>query len=202
MRQPVPTISNPNFANPNTISAPPEADQAMEEIVSDVVSKSVAQAAAADRVRCLAAIRDFAERFQSAKDQVLSLLPLEKIADFASIDGIDGLRRAELLKLEAACAATVDQLEARADELERDRVANMTEVEKLWSVVRVQQSLINGLLHRVTKLDGGPASNVPAAADLARLSRASTPQMLMPARGAATVEAFGGARQSGVRRIG
>jgi hypothetical protein len=194
MKTPVPTLSNPNFAEPNKMAAG-RAPQSSNGIVAAVVAESAAN----ERIRRMGAIRMLEHRYAAVKEQILQLCPAENIPAFGGIDDIDGLKPSDLKELESASGAMVAQIEARAQEIERERAENMTEVVRLWSAINALTTQCNAMAHRLAKLEGGGQLSPTAQAAIAK---AAVPQLLQPKRGSATAEAFGGPRESGVRRIG
>jgi hypothetical protein len=186
-RQNVPTLQNPNWGSIN-INQPESADAS--------ISKLVAENAERIRRECITRLSGLPARFLVARRLVLSLRPMEPIPDFKSIDGIEHLDRDELERREAEYEAAVEQLEARAVELEADREANLTEMQQL-------RVAIDRLTDRIARLENGRATEPVHVSRSNNLPRSDVPQLLAPNKTLATAAHFGGApANSGTRRIG
>jgi hypothetical protein len=162
----IPTLKNPNFDSRNVASS---------ESVETFMNRAVAQSAAEACQACVARIGDLGKRHQAAKDFIARLKPTEKVAEFGAIPSAEVLSRKELEALETDRQAFVEKLEARAEQLERERVANLPEIEKLRLELRAELNVLAGRLARLER--GETAALAPS---LAPRSRADIPQILIP----------------------
>lgn len=200
MRQPVPTLSNPNFANRDRLPPPPSPPQSLDRILSDVISDAVASGAAAQQRRTIEAIGSLLERCTDLKHEILAQKSSEMIAPFPSINGLADLPAGELAALESEFASLADRLEERARAIGRERIENMTEVERLSGVVAQQGEMIQALGQRIAMLEMAGGVRVESETVPGR-RRADAPQLLTPPHGT-TAAASGSGSKSGVRRIG
>jgi hypothetical protein len=115
-------------------------------LTGDVVDQVLEQALQASR----APLEALAVRYETACATIRRAKPTEKIPAFVPI-GSDGKGFKEIEAIERAATTLVERLEIRAAELERERIANLPEVE---ARVEDLEGWVRALLNRVAVLEG------------------------------------------------
>jgi hypothetical protein len=156
------------------------------------------------RKDCVVRLSGLLKRYTAAREFVANLKPGEKIADFGPIPAAEDANLKELEALETDREALVEKLEARAEELERERQANMTEIDKLRAELNLQAGRIARLERLVAGTTVAPTTPAPQA-------RAEIPQILVARQSGPRGAGLGGVSTSfgaplssdgGVRRLG
>ena len=192
----VPRLSNPNFGSINIRPEGAGGDAGGARIVAE--NQLARWHVVVDQIRYLK------PRYEAARDAILALKPREAIPVFGRAPDVD----ADVISLDTAFQAN-DQLvlglEARAEELERERVADLPEAQRLRIEVDELKGLVRAVMVRLSILEGQSptqeGSPVPA-------SKASAP-LLVPYGGApglggvsASFAAAPSVDGGGVRRLG
>ncbi|RXH32003.1 hypothetical protein XH94_32590 [Bradyrhizobium zhanjiangense] len=168
MNRDVPRLSNPNFGS---INIRPEGAGGDTGFTRNVAENQLARWQVV-----VNQIRDLTPRYEAAREKILALKPKETVAPLGRAPNVD----ASTLVLETAFNQNEELvlgLEARAEELECERIANMPETEKLRAEVDELKGLVRAMMARISIIEGRspvqPALTAPER-------KASAPMMVPP----------------------
>lgn len=190
----VPRLSNPNFGSVN-IRPGSGSDPNF--------ARNVAENRRAHRRVVLNQMQELTPRYELARQTILALRPKEEVPSFSQAPHPE----ADEIALEIAFNENeklVLALEARAEELERERIANLSETEKLRREVDDLRGLVRAALARISVLEG----RSPQTSVTTREAKASAPMVVpaggMPGLGGVSASFAGSpaAGGGGVRRVG
>ncbi|MBU6463234.1 MAG: hypothetical protein KGL35_21915 [Bradyrhizobium sp.] len=158
---------------PRLNNAPP-VEEAL--LIEHIIEQTVEQ----NRQAVITSIDALVERYEAAKIIVGRAKAGEKIPDLgpASYQGLD---QKQLEQLELEVSSLVTRLEVRAEVLERARIANLSETEKLKARVEDLEGWVRALMNRVAVLEGQERMDIPESRP--HRSRQDVPMMLVPSQG-------------------
>ncbi|WFU84839.1 hypothetical protein QA645_19485 [Bradyrhizobium sp. CIAT3101] len=169
MNRDVPRLSNPNFGSLNIRPEGAGGDPGFARVVAE--NQLARWQVVVDQ------IRELTPRYEAAREKILALRPTEAVRTLCRTPGLD----ASAVALEAMVDENLKLvlgLEAQAEDLEHERVAKMSETERLRLEVDELKGLARAMMARISILEGRSpdASTVLST----RESRTAAPMIVPP----------------------